>query len=269
MAFYNLFPPFDFLKIPAFGLEISDRSFKYARLKRDKNGIRLDKFGAKEIPKDLIIAGEIKEKDSLASFLKDSFKNSGIKYVISSLPEERAFLRIVELPQMDAKNIRTSIEAQLEEYIPLAAQDAIFDFEILNGLRKGNIMDVVVVAFPRALIDSYKEVLIRAGLKPLIFELESWALARGLSRENDSTTKMIVDFGRTRISFAIVNGNKVQFTSTIKVSGDDLDKAIARSFSVSADEAERIKKFRDLGRRGIIPKFTPLFYLLSRRSKKK
>jgi type IV pilus assembly protein PilM len=219
----------------------------------DEKNIRLDKFGKKEIPENLIIAGEIKKKEELKNILKDSFKNIDIKYVISSLPEERAFLRVIELPQMDPRNIRASLEAQLEEYIPLAVKDAIFDFEVLSNSKHRKTLDIVIVAFPREIVFSYKEVLVKAGLKPLIFELESWALARGLLKENDNTTKMIIDFGRTRVSFAIICKNKVQFTSTIKASGDDLDRAIARSFSVDMAEAEKIKKTQGLIRAGKYP----------------
>ena len=242
MSFFTHFPSPKSLSIPAYGLEISDRSFKYAKFFNTQEGIKLEKFGGGKIPKDIIIGGEIKKKEDLISIFKAFFQNSNVKYVIVSLPEEKAFLSVVDLPLMENDEIGTSIEAQIEEYVPLDAQTALFDFEIIDNLKKKQSLDVAITAFPRSLVENYREVLVKSGLKPIIFEPEASALARVLLKENDSTTKMIIDFGKTRTSFIVVSNGKVLFTSTVKMAGEDLDKAISRSFSVDMKEAEKIKK---------------------------
>ena len=59
---------------------------------------------------------------------------------------------------------------------------------------------------------------------------------------------MVVDFGRTRTSFAIVSQGIIRFTSTVSLAGADLDKALVQTFKIELFAAERMKKERGLVR---------------------
>src|SRR3989344_6176172 len=114
MSLYNIFPPPEYLEMPVIGLDISDRSFKFLSFTRSDGKIRLDKFGKKDMPEGIIAAGIIKKREELISFLSDHRKRLGIQYAVVSLPEEKAFLHVAQLPAMSAENIRETIEMQLE-----------------------------------------------------------------------------------------------------------------------------------------------------------
>ena len=241
MNFLNLFPLPKFLKIPVVGFDISDKSIKYIQFDGEKI---IKQFGEKKLPSGIIESGEIKKEDELVSFLRENFKNSNIENVIVSLPEEKAFLDIIELPKMRPENIRKSLEVQLENYFPIKSSEAVFDYKILNfgGANPDALkfFDVLVSVFPRLLIGAYQNVWMKAGIKPLAFQPEAEALKRSLCKENN-VPKMLVDFGKTRTTFIIAARNSVLFTSTVKISGKDLDEIIRRSLSVSGEEAEKIK----------------------------
>lgn len=239
MNFLDLFPLPKFLKIPVIGFDISDKSIKYIQLEKNVGEFFIKQYGEKKLPEGIIEGGEIKKESDFIAFLKSNFGKIKPKNIIASLPEEKAFLDIIELPKMELKNIRQSLSVQLENYFPIKPEEAVFDYEILDSSQ--NFFDILVVAFPSRLVESYNNSLAASGFKPLIFELEAEALKECLSRKNDPP-KMLVDFGKTRTSFVITARNKVLFTSTVKISGEDLDKAIQRSFSLLPEEAERVKK---------------------------
>lgn len=246
MKLLNIFPIPKFLKMPIFGLDISDESVKYLRFGFDKkcssDGWRIDFYGEKMIPPGIILNGDIIKEKEFTDFLKSSFRDIEIKNAVMSLPEEKAYLDIVKFPKTDYKNIRNGLFAQLENYFPLKAGDAVFDFEILD--ENSGFLNILVAAYPLNLIMSYRNCLMQAGINPLAFEHEGDALHRALTREDDKSFKIIIDFGKTRTSFFIIKGKNTIFTSTAKIGGDDLNKALALAFSVSREEAEIIKRER-------------------------
>ena len=239
----KLFPAPDYLTMPSYGLDLSDRTLKFMKFKRAKDGLRIEHYGSKIIQEGFIVSGEIKKPEELSKFIRESCAPIGIKNIMTALPEEKAFLRVVQLPRMDEEDVRTALEVNLAEHIPLPASETVFDFEIIrNPVGPTEHMDVVLVAFPSRIVDSYYSVYSSAGITPLAFETEMHALARAVINKEKMQSYLIVDFGRTRTSFVIVSGNRIKFASTISTSGQDLNKAIARTFSVSLFEAEKMKK---------------------------
>lgn len=242
------FPPPRWLKIPAFGLDISDRSFKFAELRLKNGELALGRFGRKAIPEGLLQSGEIKNKDALTELLASSFRSMRGEAVAVSLPEEKAFVGSATLPKMAPDEVREALEAGLEEYIPLPAQEAVFDFEIIKTDENLDHTDAVIVAFPRSFVQSYLDVVKAAGLYPSVFQMEAHALARATLAMDWKESVMLVDFGRTRVSFIIVSGGMVRFTSTVALAGEELDRAISKALGVDIFEAERLKKERGLVR---------------------
>lgn len=244
MSLYNLFPPPEYLAMPSIGLDISDRSVKYLSFSNRGGRIRLDRFGKKDIPEGIIDGGIIKKRDEFVSFLAALRREVGIKSVAVSLPEEKAFLHVAQLPAVDPARVRETIEMQLEELVPLPPSETAFDFEILPSGEDKDHLDVLVAAYSKIIINEYNSALQDAGIMPLVFEIEAQSLARAAVPRDELDTIMIIDFGKTRTSFLIVSGGYLRFTSTVAVGGGSLDQAIGKNLNVNIYEAEKIKKER-------------------------
>lgn len=242
MSIFDFFPEPRYLRFPVFGFDLSDRSLKYLELLRAGRRWRLGRFGELKIPQGLIEDGQILKKEELISLLKDAQKERGIKYIAAALPEEKVFLRTIKLPVMEERQIRVALEAQLEENVPLAASEAVFDYEVIPEIYKNGHLDISLAAAPKNFAESYVEVFQKAGLEPVVFDLESRALARSLVAVGDNSCQMLVNFGATTTNFVIAAGGRPRFVSVIKVAGRTLDQAIAKAFSVGLSEAEKLKK---------------------------
>ncbi|PIR69268.1 MAG: hypothetical protein COU47_04205 [Candidatus Niyogibacteria bacterium CG10_big_fil_rev_8_21_14_0_10_46_36] len=242
---YKQFPPPAYLTMPAFGLDISDETLKFIKLEPFKHGVRIAASGKKTIPKGIIESGEVKKPEELASFLREVCKPFGVRYVYLTLPEEKGYMNIVELPAMHNTEIRTALEAQFSEYVPLPVEEAVFDFEVLHvkASEKGKKqLEVAMISFPYALVESYYNAVEKAGLVPLAFDAEVQALARAVIPRGEKDPFLIIDFGKTRTTFIIAHEGQVRFTSTVAVAGKDIDRIISEKMAVSLAEAERIKK---------------------------
>lgn len=241
MNFFKLFPLPAYLRIPAVGIDISDRSIKYVELKKHGDSLRLKNFGEKKIDPGIIEAGMIKKKDELISVLRALRNEIGNPYIVSALPEERAFLKVVHLPLTEENKIRKALELQLEEIVPLSPKDVEFDYEFLGKGTENNLV-IVLTAFPKKISGDYLDVFDASKFFPLALEVENQAIARTLVPVGQKRAVLIVDFGKTRTSFLISHDGVVKFTSTISVAGESLNKALANNFKIGVFEAEQLKQ---------------------------
>jgi len=231
------------LKPKAFGLDISDLSLKFLMLKRKGKKFKVVSFGESQIEPGIIEQGEIKDEEKLAKIVKEATKKVKTKYVIASLPEEKAFLQVIKMPMMSEEDLKSAIVFEAENYIPLPVNEVYLDCEIVppvyNHLKH---LDVLLAAIPKRTVDLYLRVLKKAGLKPIAFEIESLAIARALIKDQiTSHSVLIIDLGATRTSFIIFAGRSVMFTTSIPVSGIHFTELIAKDLKVSFEEAEKLK----------------------------
>jgi len=241
---------FDFLKIKpeAFGLDISDLSLKIAKLKKRGSFLSLTSFGEFPIKPGIIERGEIKDQKALVNILKNSIskvKGAKIKtkYVIASLPEEKAFLQVIKMPILKEEELKSAVKYEAENYIPLPIEEVYLDFQIVKPLYNHvDHLDILIAALPKKTIDPYVEILKKAGLKPLALEIESQATARALVKNQVAPFPLlIIDFGATRTSFIVFSGYSLRFTSSIAVCGETFTRAISKNLGISFQEAEKIK----------------------------
>lgn len=240
---------FDFINNKsAFGLEISDFSLKAFYLKRRGNTYDIVGHNRLRLPKGLVVEGEIKKEEEVASLvaqLVNSAKPQKIttSYVVSSLPENKVFVRIIKIPQMGKDDLGEAIKWEAENHIPIATDDAYLDWQILN--KKGKEIEVLLTSAPKKLIDSYISVLNKAKLKVQVLEPCAASKSRALILDNkkiNNTAYLLIDIGASKTVFDIVAHDKIYFSSSIfNVSGNLFTKTIADSLGIKESEAEKIK----------------------------
>ncbi len=229
----------------AFGLDLSDLSLKIINLERKDNNIVLASFYRQEIPVGVIAHGEIKQEDTLVEILRSSLdKVAGRKLknkrCIVSLPETDAFIRLVQLPPMDKKEVQEAIKWEAEANIPMPLSDIYLDWQVVAEYKDHQ--DVLISALPKTLVDDYLRAMKKAGLYPLAFEVESIATARAVIKEKaDKKTVLIVDVGAERASFILVAGSTVFFTASLLMGNKRLIETIAKNLSVDKEKARQLK----------------------------
>lgn len=236
------------LKPEVFGLDISDLSLKIIKLKRKGKFLSLASFGESEIKPGIIKEGEIKDEEKLAEIIKEAIKKvKGEKlktrYVVASLPEEKAFLQVIQMPKMPEEDLKSAVIYEAENYIPLPVEEVYLDSQIVPPLHNHlDHFDVLLAALPKKTVDPYLSTLKKAGLQPKALEIESLAISRTLIKnEVSSLPVLLIDLGATRTSFIIFSGHSLRFTSSITVSSSSFNEIIAKNLGVSLSEAERLK----------------------------
>jgi type IV pilus assembly protein PilM len=237
------------LKPKTFGLDISDLSLKFLMLKKTKKEFKVSSFGELSIEPGIIEGGEVKDEEKLAGIVKEVTEKVKTKYVVASLPEEKAFLHVVKMPVMSEEDLKSAIVFEAENYIPLPVNEVYLDFEIIPQVENtAKNLEVLLAGVPKKVVDSYLRVLKTADLKPVAFEIESLAIARALINNRVTTQPvLIVDLGATRSSIIIFDRKSIRFTTSISISGMGFTELIAKNLKISFEEAERLKIEEGLG----------------------
>lgn len=251
---------FEFLntKMEFFGLDVSDTSIKVARVKKKGKNIDLVSWGKLRLEQGVVVGGKVKDKDLLASAIKDLTKNKRLgKYVATSLPEEKSFFHTIEIPQMDKKQIKETVEYEAESFIPLPIDDVYLDFQLLSS--KGDSLKVLLVALPKKIIDPQIASLTKGNLFPVVAEVESVSTVRSIvSKEDKAKSLLLIDIGERKTSIIVFSEGVVKFSSYILFSSGEFTQKIADFYEISEEEAEKIKKEHGLEKEEVRMVLEPL-----------
>ena len=231
----------------AFGLDISDLSIKLAWLKKTGRQFRLASFSRQEIPEGAIEEGEIKKEEELIEIIKKTItdvkgEKVKTKYCVVSLPETEAFIRVIQLPKINEDEIGEAIKWELESNFPVTLEEVYFDWQVIKNSFSPESLNILIGALPKKLVDPYLSVIKKAGLRPVVFEIESIATARALIKEDKPEEPlMIIDFGAKRSSFIIFASGAIWLTTSLPIANNLLVADIARMLKIDAAKAKKLK----------------------------
>ncbi|MBI2097186.1 MAG: type IV pilus assembly protein PilM [Candidatus Sungbacteria bacterium] len=231
--------------LPVIGLDLSDLSVKFIRFDERGKSIGVRYIGSADLAGGVMVNGSIEKPKELAGILANLKTNDGHKvtdrFVVASLPEEKGFIKILRIPRPKSENIDAAVRWELEGAIPLPVEEIYFDFEEVVSAGHSDHVDVLVLAYPRGIVDSYTSVLREAGYVPMALELESQAIARALIDRGNLDPVLIIDIGATRTSFVLMTREGIIHTSTMSVSGQSFEAEIAKAMNVSLERARELK----------------------------
>jgi type IV pilus assembly protein PilM len=268
------------LKPDTFGLDISDLSLKIIKLEKRGRFFDLASFGEEKIKPGIVKEGKIKNEKALTKIIKEAIakvkgKKLGTKYLVASLPEEKSFLQVIQMPRMSEEDLKSAVIYEAENYIPLPIDQVYLDSQIVPPVYNHlDHLDVLIAALPKETVDPYVSCFKKANLKPVSLEIESLAIARALiKKEVTASPFLLIDLGETRSGFIVFSGHSLRFTSSIPVSAQNFTEIISKVLGVNLAEAERLKIENGLqskGKKGkeifeaLIPALTDLIEQIKR-----
>ena len=244
---------FDLLNLNpgAFGLDISDRSLKLAEVKKQGDKLKLSVLSQSFLAPGVIERGEVQDTRKLGLAVKNlvsQTKGLTTRHVVVSMPEEKSFLRVMQMPKMKRKELKSAIPFEAANYIPFSVDKVYLGSQLITPIaRKADQIEVLLAALAKTTVDPYVEALRQAKLVPVAFETESQATARAvISSHKTARPVFIIDIGATCTNFSTFFGYSLRFASFIPDSSDQFTLAISKALKVDRKEAERLKKAHGL-----------------------
>lgn len=242
------------------GLDIGSHSIKLVEINHSKKGMILKNFGIIGLPKDAIVEGTIKEMEVVASVIKNLYKNLGIrnKNVATAISGFSVIVKKISISKRDESELDSSIHEEAEQYIPFDISDVNLDYEILNvpeeglsgegpeegGAKKGtDMMDVMLVAAKKDIIEDYESLIQLAGLNPMVMDVDAFALQNAFEASTGKVTGCyaIINVGAEELGINAIKDGISIFTRDSSYGGSQITEAIMSKFNISFEEAEKIK----------------------------
>ncbi|MCK5286732.1 MAG: type IV pilus assembly protein PilM [Thermodesulfovibrionia bacterium] len=229
------------------GLDIGSRHIKAVELKEFKGGYHLERLGIVSLLPELIVDGSIIDAPRVVEAIKKLIAETSIKArdaTISVSGHSSVIIKRVSLQQMSEDELSESIKFEAEQYIPFDIEDVSLDFQILDQRQDESQMDVLIVAVKKDKINEYVSVVNEAGLTSVIVDVDAFALENiyEVNYEfSEDENIAIVNIGASTININILKGGVSVFTRDSSIGGNMLSEALQREFTVSYDNAERLK----------------------------
>ena len=239
--FNRYFPTPQFLEMSHAGVDISSSMVRMAELIRTAHGLRLKSYAEEILDSPILPNQSLLSHKNLVEILKKIQKNYNLKFVEVSIPEEKAYLFTIEVVDGTKEEIRTRIEMHIEENVPIALDDAIFDYHRIKKNEKTGMQFLAVSVVPAVVIEEYITLFESCGMYPISFLIENQALSRAIIKKGDRENYLIVNVSHKSTVLSIVNDEAVQFTSTIALGSQDFTDAVANSLSIDKEQARKIK----------------------------
>ncbi|MDI6778077.1 MAG: type IV pilus assembly protein PilM [Patescibacteria group bacterium] len=246
LLFYNLLG----MKPKGFGLEIEDSSLKAIALKKGRRCKEVVSCGIRPLKKGIVTEGQIVDQQAMANEIKILLASTKPKpiqseFVVFSVPESKSFIRTIQIPKMSRGEAEEAVKWETEANIPVSADKVYLDWQIIDSQEKKD--EILVVAVPKEIIDSYCESIKLAKLSPLAAEVDIIATIRSLTSAQEEKTVLIVDIGADITSLAICKNQVPYFTSSLPISGKTFTDVLQKGLGVSREKAEDLKEKYGLG----------------------
>lgn len=231
-----------------FGLDIGSHSIKAVQLSGSperpifiaSGQIESSTSASEQIPS----IDDEQAMEAVASSIKTLHKEAHFSTdkVIAALPEAQIFTRVIELPSMKQDDIKKTITWEAEQYVPVPMSEVRLDWQVLGKVEGGKV-EVLLVAAPIALVESYLKIIRLANLTPISLETEITSVVRSLVQRVEGTpSTMVVSIGASTTDLSIVNEGRISFTRSIGTGGYSLARGVAQELGFEIDQATEYMK---------------------------
>ena len=233
------------------GLDIASSAVRAAVVKSGGKGLpTLERYGEVALPEGAVSNGEIVDESVVTDAVLRLFKEFKIpkKRVVVGLANQRVIVRQIALPHMEVADLEQSLEFQAQEYIPIPNDEAILDFVPIEEFATPEgeaMMSVLIIAAQKEMANELLRVCAGAGVKPLAFDLQAFALVRaatGGALDLDPGAKALLNIGANITQVIVVKGGTVRFLRIIPMGGNDFTRVIMENSETDRDTAEQIKR---------------------------
>ena len=229
------------------GLDIGSSSIKLVELNEGKNGFKLQNLAISPLPPEAIVDGSLMDSVIIIDMIRELIANTKTKTkdVVISISGHSVIVKKINLPFMTEAELEESIQWEAERYIPFDINDVNIDFQILgSGPENPEVMDVILVAAKKDIINDYISVIIESGLNPVIIDVDAFALENMLAINYEIEKEEIIaiaNVGASTTNINIIKDNVSAFTRDIFKGGNQVTEEIQRQLHIDYEEAEKIK----------------------------
>lgn len=229
------------------GVDIGLSAVKMAEVSKQSDGsFKLVNYTSVDLPEGTIIEDEIQKEDDILIALQEAIKNLGSssKFACVGLSGPNTLIKRLQLAGGTAEEIDDQVTWEAEQYLPFPIDEGNISFSVI-GENSGGGIDVIVGAAKKTIVNSFKDIVERTGLKVKIVDHSATAVINVfenvMAEETKGKTWILMDLGAQKTHFLIYKNNVLVFFKEINIGGLTITEEIQRQMGVNYNEAESLK----------------------------
>ncbi|MCK4257344.1 MAG: type IV pilus assembly protein PilM [Halanaerobiales bacterium] len=229
------------------GIDLGSRNLKAIQIKKTFRGLKICQLITLPIPPRVVRQGLFHDANVAINIIREMQNRLKIggEGAYLGFSGQYAFIREVELPVMSDKELAEAIYWESEKMLPYSVEEAIIDWIVLE--RKpdmGQMMKILLVAGRKDYIKTFLKPLKSVGIQPLnlsILPIPLAVLINHIPDFKDMSPIAIIDMGADVTHLLIMKDGLPWLSRTIPTGGNNFTEGISQSFSISLEEAEKVK----------------------------
>ncbi len=231
-----------------FALDMGTNAIRVVQLTRTgADSWSLSKYGYAPVDVAISASDSPEAKQRLGEVVMTAIGQSGIKDrdVVVGLPSSKTFTTVIDVPKMDESELRGTIKYQIDQYIPMAVDDAKVDWSLLGQSQHDpNQLEVLLASTAKSYSEDRLEFVENLGLNVIALEPEPIAMIRSLLPAGVQDGRMIIDVGEQSTDIAMTFGDSPRLVRTIPTGLNSLVKAAVNNLNIKDEQARQfILKF--------------------------
>ncbi len=232
------------------GLDIGSSTIKLVELIQDSSRVKLLSAGVADNP-----VKEWKEKnipeaeDTIAKLIKNACKKFDIKgkNVAIALGTSDVIFDYLRFPTLDEKELANAVKLEAEQRISSDINEFSIDYKRLGVKDETGHENILLVAVPKEIIRKKVDIAEKAGLEPMVMDVEPLALLNclaGLESDSRKENKSIgiLNIGSNITNLSIISKDNFPTIRNVNFGGDKFSDFIVKETKLPFKEAENLKK---------------------------
>lgn len=230
-----------------FSLDIGTNAVRAVQLSKEgENSWNLVGLGYVSVDPQIILSDSEESRRKLGEIITAMIGQSDIKAknVAISLSSQKTYTTIVDVPARDEKELKQTMEYQLDQHIPMAMDDAKADWVALGQSQdKPDTMEVLIASTAKRYSEGQLEFIENIGFNVIAAEPDSISMTRSLESLSD-VAQLIVDFGENSADISLVYNGAPRLVRTVPIGLGTLVKSAVQNLNIKEDQARQfILKF--------------------------
>ena len=181
----------------AAGLELDTGEARVVELRGSARNPVLTAWGRIPLPPGAVEEGMVVQPDVVAAALNELWSRAGLgtREVILGVANQNVLVRFATFPKVPGNKVAQMIRYQAQEYLPIPISSVVLDYAVIGETPKetGPLLEVLLVAARREMLDTFLAVLAAARLKTRDIDVSSLALLQTLPAAQSTGATVLVD----------------------------------------------------------------------------
>lgn len=239
-------------KAPVLGIDISSTAVKLIEISGSGGRFNVESYAVEPLPAEAVTEKVIQDVDAVGEAVKRAVQKSRtrLKEVSLTVPGSAVITKVITMPAgLSEADLEGQIQVEADQYIPYPLDEINLDFEVL-GPTEGDrdTVDVLLAASKSENVEMRTAAVAIASLEAKVVDVEPYAIEHLvqalpdlLPDQGEGRTIAVIDVGATMTSLNVLHDRQLIYTREQPFGGKQLTEEIMRRYSLSFEEAGRVK----------------------------